>query len=260
MGSIQSKDGTPIGYERTGSGPALVLVHGISADAQRWVPVLPALSEHYTVYAMDRRGRGRSGDSHAHALERELEDVAALVDSIAEPVYLFGHSYGGLCALHAILLTRNVKKLAVYEPYAPLAPALEPSVATARYEALAATGDREAVVTTFLREIIQLSEEEIGAMRALPSWSARLAAAHTIPRELRAAEQFRFEAERFIGVRLPITMMVGENSPHFLKEATTRFHAALPTSDVVVLEGQKHSAMTTAPSLFVRALRAALPT
>lgn len=94
-------------------------------------------------------------------------------------------------------------------------------------------------------------------MRALPSWSARLAAAHTIPRELRAAEQFRFEPERFSGVSLPITMMVGEKSPDFLKEATTRFHAALPTSNVVVIEGQKHSAMTTAPSLFVRVLRAA---
>jgi pimeloyl-ACP methyl ester carboxylesterase len=258
MPTVKSADGTPVAYTKTGRGAPLVLVHGISADAARWAPVMAGLEAHYTVYAMDRRGRGESGDSEPYALEREFEDVAALVDAVGEPVFLFGHSYGGLCTLHGTLRTSSVRKLAVYEPYAPVVAATEASPATLRYEALAASGERDAVVTTFLREIVQLSEKEVALMRAHPSWAGRLAAAHTIPRELRAAEQFHFEPARFADLQVPITMFVGGNSPAFLKDATARLHAALPTSEVRVLEGQKHAAMNTAPSLFVEAVRDAL--
>lgn len=258
MPTVKSADGTPIAYTRSGDGPPLVLVHGISADAARWAPVLPGLEARYTVYAMDRRGRGESGDHAVYGLEREFEDVAALVESVGAPVFLFGHSYGGLCTLYGALLTSHVRKLVVYEPYVPVVAASEASSTTLRYEALAASGDRDAVVTTFLREIVQLSEKEVALMRAHPSWSARLAAAHTIPRELRAAEQLHFERTRFAELRVPVTMFVGGNSPAFLKDATARIHAALPTSEVRVLEGQKHAAMNTAPSFFVQALHDAL--
>jgi pimeloyl-ACP methyl ester carboxylesterase len=254
MPTVKSADGTPIAYTKTGSGPPLVLVHGISADAARWAPVMPGLEALYTVYAMDRRGRGESGDSSAYGLEREFDDVAALVEAVGAPVFLFGHSYGGLCTLYGALLTSRVRKLVVYEPYVPVVAASEASATTLRYEALAASGERDAVVTTFLREIVQLSEKEVALMRAHPSWAARLAAAHTIPRELRAAEQFHFQRARFADLRIAVTMFVGANSPEFLKDATSRIHAALPTSEVRVLEGQRHAAMNTAPSLFVQAL------
>lgn len=258
MPSVKSLDGTSIGYTLTGRGAPLVLVHGISADAGRWAPVMRGLEQLYTVIAMDRRGRGASGDHPAYDLQREVEDVAAVIDAAGEPVHLFGHSYGGLCALHALLLTRNVRKAVVYEPYAPVAPAAEASATTRRYEAMAASGDRDAVVSAFLREIVQLSEKEVQQMRAHPSWAARLAAAHTIPRELRAAEQLHFEPARFAGLELAVGMLVGSDSPAFLKDATTRLQSALPGSEVIVLEGQRHAAMNTAPSLFVRALHAAL--
>ena len=258
MPTVKSADGTQIGYTRTGNGPPLVLVHGISADAARWAPVMRGLEESFTVLAMDRRGRGASGDHASYAVEREFEDVAALVDASGEPAYLFGHSYGGLCALHALLLTKQVKSLVVYEPYAPVVAATEASPITLRYEAMAAAGERDAVVATFLREIVQMSGDDVRVMRAHPSWAGRLAAAHTIPRELRAAEQFHFAPERFAANELPITMFVGEESPSFLKDATARLHAALPKSRVVTLAGQRHAAMNTAPSLFVQELRAAL--
>ena len=257
MPTVKSTDGTQIGYTRTGEGPPLVLVHGISADSARWAPVMRELEESLTVHAMDRRGRGASGDHADYAVEREFEDVAALVDAVGEPALLFGHSYGGLCALHAALLTKQVKSLVVYEPYAPVVAEKEPSPITLRYEAMAATGERDAVVTAFLLEILQMTEDDVRLMRAHPSWAARLAAAHTIPRELRAAEQFHFVPERFADSELPTTMLVGEASPHFLQDATARLSGALPRSRVVVLAGQKHAAMSTAPSLFVRELRAA---
>src|SRR3712207_6140160 len=85
-GTVASKDGTPIAFLRSGEGPPLVLLHGTTADHSRWAPVLPAFEEHFTVYAVDRRGRGGSGDSEAYALDREFEDIAAVVDSLEEPV------------------------------------------------------------------------------------------------------------------------------------------------------------------------------
>ena len=96
METIRSKDGTRIAYERSGAGPALVLVHGTTADHTRWAPVLPMLERIFTVYAVDRRGRGQSGDAADYSIEREYEDIAAVVSSIPGPVNLLGHSYGAL--------------------------------------------------------------------------------------------------------------------------------------------------------------------
>src|SRR3712207_2617173 len=100
--TVTSVDGTPIAYWSSGEGSPLVLVHGTAADHARWRPVLPAFEERFTVYAIDRRGRGGSGDSDDYAIEREFGDVAAVVDSLGEPVTLLGHSYGALCALEAM--------------------------------------------------------------------------------------------------------------------------------------------------------------
>src|SRR4051794_14799138 len=94
---VTSEDGTSIAYWRSGEGPPLVLVHGIASDHSRWAPVLLAFEQRYTVYAIDRRGRGGSGDSENFAIEREFEDVAAVVGSLGESVNLLGHSYGALC-------------------------------------------------------------------------------------------------------------------------------------------------------------------
>ena len=90
--TVTSLDGTPIAYWRSGEGPPLVLIHGTSTDHSRWRLVLPALEEHFTVYTVDRRGRGDSGDSEDYSIEQEFEDVAAVVDSVREPVNLLGHS------------------------------------------------------------------------------------------------------------------------------------------------------------------------
>src|SRR3954464_9972824 len=98
--SVTSKDGTPIAYWQSGQGPLLVLVHGTAADHGRWAPILPAFEQHFTICAVDRRGRGGSGDpEEVYAIEGEFEDVSAVVDSLGESTILLGHSYGALCAL-----------------------------------------------------------------------------------------------------------------------------------------------------------------
>src|SRR3712207_5341805 len=142
--TVTSKDSTPIAYWQSGEGPPLVLVHGTAADHSRWAPVLPAFEQRFTVCALDRRGRGGSGDSNDYyAIEREFEDVAAVVDSFGEPAFLLGHSYGALCALEAALLSRNVRKLVLYDPGIEVSgqEIYSPEVIE-RLEALLEAGDR----------------------------------------------------------------------------------------------------------------------
>src|SRR5829696_2081424 len=189
--SVTSKDGTPIAYWHSGQGPPLVLVHGTAADHGRCAPVLPTFEQHFSVCAVDRRGRGASGDSEDYAIEREFEDIAAVVDSLGEPPILLGHSYGALCALEAVLLTRNVRKsvlcelgfeMAGQEPFPPSD--------IERLEALLGAGDRERVVATFMREVAGLPPETVEHMRSQPTWQVLVSAAHTIPRELRAGKAY----------------------------------------------------------------------
>src|ERR1700738_3359572 len=127
METITSKDETMIAYQSSGTGPPLELVHGPTADHTRWTPILPALERHFNVYALDRRGRGGSGDAEQYAIEREFEDIVALVNSIDEPVFLLGHSYGALCSLEAARRTANVRKLVLYEPPIPTGIEIYPS-------------------------------------------------------------------------------------------------------------------------------------
>lgn len=249
--TITSKDGTPIAYRRGGEGPPLVLVHGAAADHGRWRPVLPAFEERFTVYAVDRRGRGGSGDAGGYAIEREFEDVAAVVDSIGEPVSLLGHSYGALCSLEVALLTRNVRKLVLYEPPIDVTgEGLHPAGVVDRMEAMLDAGDRDGVIVATMREVAGASPEVVEYMRSLPVWQARLAAAYTIPRELRASGAYRFDPERFGDLVVPTLLLLGGDSPAIFGEAERAVDETLPDSRIVVMPGQGHSAMDTATDLF----------
>jgi pimeloyl-ACP methyl ester carboxylesterase len=252
METVHSRDGTRIAYERSGTGLPLLLVHGAAADHTRWAPVLPALEAHFTVYAMDRRGRGSSGDAAEYAIQREFEDVAALVDSIGGAVNVLGHSHGALCSLEAALLTPNLGRLILYEPPPPGLHGLDPQLA-ARLQALLDAGDREGLLRAFLREAAGLSAYELALMESAPSWPARVAAAHTILREFRAQESLPpFDPRRFSGVTVSVLLLLGGDSPPFYSEFSGQLHAALPNSKLVLLPGQRHVAMSTAPDLFAR--------
>lgn len=245
-----SKDGTRIACEVTGKGPSLVLVHGTTADHTRFAPILPALGEHFTVYACDRRGRGLSGDAAAYALEREFEDVAAVVDGLGGEVDLLGHSYGALCSLEGAALSRNLRRLVLYEPPIPIGAPITPPGIVERLEALLEQGDHEGVVTTFVLEVPKVPPAGLEKMREKPAWKARVAAAATIPRELRADDDYRLAPERLRALRVPTLLLLGGDSPPFFREALEQVKLALPQAELVVLPGQQHVAIDTAPELF----------
>jgi pimeloyl-ACP methyl ester carboxylesterase len=247
-----SKDGTSIACLKSGSGTPLVLVHGTSADHTRWAPVLPALESKFTVYACDRRGRGESGDAPEYAIEREFDDVAAVIDGIGGPVDVLGHSYGAICSLEAATRAKNLRKLVLYEPPIPTGAPIYPPGVVERLQALLDAGDREGVVKTFLLEIPRVPPDQLALMQSKPAWQARVAAAHTIVRELRAHQRYAFDASRFRGVETPTLFLLGGASPPFFKAAIDAGHEAVRSSRVVVMPGQTHVAIDTAPDLFAR--------
>ena len=245
---VLSQDGTPLAVWRTGEGPPLLLIHGAAADHNRWAPVLPAFEERFTVLAIDRRGRGRSGDAADYALEREYEDVVAVVESVGGEVSVLGHSYGGICALEAALLTGGIRKLVLYEP--PMGFLKSPPHVVERLQTLLEEGRRDELLGYFMQEVAGLPSDQVELMRSLPAWQARLDAADTIPREERASREYFFDAGRVGDLEVPTLYLQGGDSSEPFKAAGEALQAALPDCRVVTMPGQRHAAMDTATDLF----------
>lgn len=248
---VQS-DGMSLGCEVVGKGPALLLVHGSTTGRRRWEPVVPALAQRRQLWLLDRRGRGLSGDAAAHSLWAEIEDVAAAVRT-ADARSIVAHSYGAICALEAALLCPQLRSLVVYEAPIPVGAADSEDESRIReIEDCVAKGMAEQALLTFHRSMLRMSESEIAALRELPSWVDRVAIAHTLPRELRAARRYKFEASRFSGLRIPVLVLLGGDSPQRYANAAAELTKGVPNARLVTLPGQKHNAITTAPEMFSR--------
>ena len=180
---IKSKDGARIAIECAGKGPSLLIVHGGTGDRTRWKPLLPLFASHFSVCAMDRRGHGESEPGAKYSLEKEVEDVVAVVNSRPGPVLVMGHSLGGVFSLEAAFLTKKISKLILYEP--PLQDGDHTRVAN-QIEKLIQAGSREEALLTFLREIVLMAPEEIDKMKARPSWQNRVGTIDVQVREIRA--------------------------------------------------------------------------
>lgn len=257
-----SADGTTIAWFSSGDGPPLLLIHGSAGDHRRWNTLRHHLEPHFTVHAMDRRGRGASGDGSEYAIEREHEDVAAVVDAIAaehgQPVDVYGHSYGGFAAFGTPTRTTSLRRLVLYEAWPMEDPSAitPPVVSVERMEALLAEGRDEEVVETLFRDAVGSSEEELEIVRSQPSWPGRVAAARTLPRELRVHDEHRFAAEEAARITVPTLLLVGADAPdRFQPEPVLE---SLPDGHLAVLEGQEHEADIVAPELVADQLLAFL--
>lgn len=245
---VKSRDGTPIAFECAGTGPSLVIVHGGIGDHTRWKPLFPFFAPHFRVCAMDRRGHGMSGDSPDYTLQKETEDVAAVVNSQPGSIFLLGHSYGGVCALEATFLTDKISKLVLYEP--PLQERNR-SIFAARMEGMIQKGQREQALLMFLQEIVMMSPNEVAAMKSRPSWAGLVGSVESQIRQIRALDEYRFDASRMNKLKVPTLVLTGSRteSPD-LKRAISVLMGCLPNPTLVVLEGQEHNAMDTVPQQF----------
>jgi pimeloyl-ACP methyl ester carboxylesterase len=260
---IASRDGTPIAVFEEGSGPPLVLVHGTSADHTTFRVLVPRLAAGRTTHALDRRGRGASGDRQPYSIEREFEDLAAIAETLAaetgEPVPVFGHSYGGRCALGAARLTDAISRVICYEG-APTPPgrSYRPAGIEARLVTLLGTGNRDAVLATFMTEIVGMGAGDLAAYRADPVWPVRVAAAHTIPRELDGEASAAASLDALAEVRQPVLQLLGSASLPIFGAAASALDRRLTDGRIVEIEGARHAAHHTHVESVVAAIAAFL--
>jgi pimeloyl-ACP methyl ester carboxylesterase len=256
---IASRDGTPIAVFAEGAGPPILLVHGTAGDHATFRVLGPLLTQARAVWAMDRRGRGASGDTLPYSIEREFEDVAIVAQTLAaesdSPIPVFGHSYGGRCALGAALLTAAVARVICYEGApAPAGQTYHPPGIEARLQRHLAAGDDDALLATFMTEVVGMSGEELDAYRANPVWPARVAATSTIPRELEAEAGAAASLERLGAVRQPVLQILGSASLPVFRDATMALDGRLTDGRVVEIPGARHAAHHTHPDSVLNAV------
>lgn len=249
MQTITSKDGTVIGYDVHGSGPALILVGGAfqhRAFDPRTNDIAGALGDTFTVYHYDRRGRGDSTDTAPYSVAREIEDIGALIEQAGGVAMVFGHSSGAVLSLDAVEAGLPVSKLAVYEaPMVVDSTRVMPSPDhRSRLEALIADGRRGEAVELFLTEAVGVPAEIVAQMRHAPMWAGFEDVAHTLPYDAAIEDGLLsgvpMAAERWPSIDIPVLVMDGGASPEWMRNAATALGDALPTSRRITLAGQDH--------------------
>jgi len=261
---VISPDGTPIAVFSAGDGQPLVLVHGATADHTTWRTSGPLLAARRMTHAVDRRGRGSSGDGADYSIEREFEDLAAVVDAIAADsgrrVDVVGHSYGGRIGLGAALLTSSIRRLVVYEGAPPAGGdrGYQDDGTLADIEALVAAGDRDEALATFMRDIVRMPDAALAAFRADPIWLRRAAAVGSTIRELRAEVSPAASLAALGDVRQPVLQILGGDSADAFRAATEALDDQLANGRVVTIAGARHAAHHTHAREFVAAIEAFL--
>ena len=248
MQRLTSPSGIRVSYDRYGSGPPLVLVHGAFSDhVTNWEFVKPLLAAQFTVYAVARRGRGLTDATEGHRIEDERDDVVAVIRTIGEPVFLLGHSYGAQVALAAAAgIPERVRKLVLYEPAWPSLVAEHALKPLASY---AQTGDWDGFSRCFFHDVLTVPMHELEALRATDLWAPIIADAPASLRDLLALSKYDFDPMRFRGLRAPVMLQIGSESPRSLY-VTDALAAALPNCRIGELPGQAHEGMTTAPAMY----------
>ena len=248
--TVRSADSTRIGFAKIGSGPApLVIVHGALNSAEQWLSVAQALAEHCTCYVMDRRGRGRSGDGTAYVFDREIEDIAAVLQVAGPDAFLLGHSSGAIYALEAAR-RQPIAGLVLYEP--PLHLQRQFKEIFERIRPLMQQERFNDAVALFYWEEAGLPEEQLSALRSTPLWTQMVTLAPTAHREWEALLETGLTVERFGEISVPTLVLTGTVTEDHTSFVTRALRSTLPDARIELLDDQAHAAHRMAPGLVAR--------
>ena len=239
--TVVSADGTPIAVQRDETDPArpaLLIVQGAFCDRSTGASLAAGLRRRFTVYRLDRRGRGDSGDTPPWSTEREVQDLAAVVDHIGEAPFVYGHSAGAALSLEAAAAGVPTRRLVVYEP--PYVGAVgAPGSQAGELQALIADGRPEAAVARFLIAT-GAPPGAIAGLRDSPAWPAMVALAHVLPYDVGLANGGVAPIERLERITIPVLGAAGGWSPDWALHAADAIAAAVPRGQARLLEGQTH--------------------
>jgi pimeloyl-ACP methyl ester carboxylesterase len=250
MPTVTSNDGTSIAYERAGSGPAVIFVGGGLDDGSENAPLVPELAGDFTVLNYARRGRGESADTLPYAVQREIEDIDALIAEAGGSAHLYGVSSGGALALEAAAAGSAIDRLAVYE--VPYNVDDDWGLRWREYrdtlDALLAEDRRGGAIELFMR-LADTPEQSIAGARSAPFWPSLEALAHTLAYDAACLGDGRPPTSRLAAITQPTLVATGDAHP---SDATTWVQALGPAADAIAasiphaerqtFEGQGHVA------------------
>ncbi|HEY7091636.1 MAG TPA: alpha/beta hydrolase [Ktedonobacterales bacterium] len=244
MSDVTSKDGTTIAYDQTGSGPAVVIVGNVLGDRSQQAPLAALLAPRFTVFNYDRRGHGASGNTEPYAVEREFEDLDAILDAAGGSAFVYGTSGPGVLALYAAGsgIAPKIKKLAIWEPPFILEGSgrQAPKDYQQRLTSLMAEGRRGDMVELFFVEAVGMPAELVAQMRQAPWWSAQEALAPTLIQNAEIMGDFSMPAERVAKVTTPTLVIDGGETP-WLSYAAQAVADTLPHAERRTISGQPHN-------------------
>lgn len=241
MDTVTSKDGTTIAFDRMGEGSPLILASGGSTDRMANAPLAELLASDFTVFNYDRRGRGPSGDTPPYAVEREVEDIDAVVGAAGGSAFLYGTSSGAALALEAAASGLDITKLALWEPPFILDENLRPPKdQVEQYDRMIAEGRRGDAVEYFMTKVVGMPPEFVAQARAAPWWKAQEDLAHTLKYDAIIMGDYSLPTSRAAQVTAPTLVMVGGASFPFFRETVEALAKAIPHGQTRTLEGQTH--------------------
>jgi pimeloyl-ACP methyl ester carboxylesterase len=245
--TVVSQDGTAIAFDRAGDGPPVILVNAGPTDRTANAPLAGLLAPHFTVLNYDRRGRGDSGDTAPYAVDREYEDLEAIIDEAGGSADVFGSSGGGILALEAAARGLAIAKLAVWEPPYILDGTRPPVPADYRQQLdeLLAAGRRGDMVELFLTQAVGMPAEFVAPAQQSPFWPSMEAVAPALIYDAMIVGDFSLPTARVAAIKVPTLVIDGGQTP-WLSATAQAVAAALPDAQRRTLEGQPHNVDATA--------------
>ncbi len=254
MNTVISKDGTTIAYNKAGNGPAVILIDGAfcSKDFGPMPKLVPLLSNHCTVITYDRRARGDSGDTHPYAVEREIEDIDALIDMAGGSANLFAISSGAILALKAVAHGLIVTRLALFEPpFVGNEKGRRPANAEEQLKQMIAEGKKGDACKFYLTKLIGLPAIVPFILSLTPNWPKMKANANSLPYDAAICGDFNLPTELVASVTIPTIVIDSEKSPETLRKPVREVAEILPNGRKKSLKGKMHD---VPPKILVPAL------